>query len=241
MKVKIDFVTNSSSESFGIVIIDTIATTIGVGGGLVLVNTFTNAIFGGAAESAAAIANAAKADADLQDEAIKAGLSEAEGAIDGDKAKIQAEIDSYKKQWEASEKTSDKNDPGYVALKKQYEEYIKSLEVDIQQKDYEKYLIQVAKAEKEAEKDSKNEWNRQRQVDLIAAKEEKALLKATLAGYGAQGYDVKDIETRLKQLDEREKDLTKTLTENDAMIDYTARERGVIGPGKEFDKITKDF
>ncbi|NSW91871.1 MAG: hypothetical protein HPY74_14580 [Firmicutes bacterium] len=241
MKIKIDFVTNSSSESFGIVLVDTASTLIATGAITVMANAVKEMLIGDTVDVAEKIAEAVGQEAEYQSKAIMEGYSEAEKNLEEERKSLASQLEEIKKQWEESEKTADKKDPGYEKLKAQYDEYMKYLENEIKQKDYEKYLIQVEKAEKQAELESKNEWIRQRQVDYIAVKEERALLEATLKGYGEKGYNVKDIEERLKQLDEREKELGKTLAENNASIEYTARDRGVIGPGAEFDKIQKEY
>ena len=249
MKVKIDFVTNSSSESFGIVAIDTVTSVVSAGGLLVMIEAakgmlssrVQGSMLGDAKSMAQKIAEGVGKDAEHNQEAVIDGYSEAEASIDSEAAQIQSEIDEYKKLWEDSEATADKTDPGYDKLKNQYEEYVKYLQDSLKQKEYEKYLVQVDKAEIQAEIEAKGEWIKQRQVDLIAVKEEKALLLATHKGYGSAGYDVSDIERRLTQLEENEKNLAKTLAENNAQIDYVARDRDSVGPGAAFDKMVKDL
>lgn len=241
MKIKIDHVTNSSSESFGIVVIDTAATMVSVGAASAMISAAKAAVFGDAKKIADEIADAVAKEADLQNAAHIEGYTEAEKILDQEIKNIDQEISDLKSQWEESNKTADPDDPGTANLKKQYEEYIDYLESQKQQKDYEKYVIEVNKAEKQAEIEAKQEWVKQRQVDMIAVKEEQALLKATLGGYGKAGFDTKDIEKRLEQLGEREKELSKTLAENDATIDYVARDRGEIGPGAEFKKIVDKY
>lgn len=245
MKFKLDFVTNSSSESFTIVLTDTIPAAVASGAFTAAWTSAQLAVMGNfqgkAKQQAEAIAKAVAEEASDQTKAVIDGYSESLATLDTEKQKLQDEIDTYKQQWIDQEESADKSDSGYSDLKKQYEDYIKYLENQVQEKDYQKYVIETQRAESQAAIEAQSEWNRQRQVDLIAAKEEAALLKATLAGYGADGYDTKDIEIRLKQLSEREAELTKTLSENNAMIDYTARDRGVIGAGAEFDNIQKQY
>lgn len=241
MKIKVDFVTNSSSESFGVVLVDTAATMLATGTLTVMINAAKGMLMSDSAEIAREIVDAVAKEADLQDQAVTEGYNEAEKILAEESRKLATELADIKKQWEEADRTADKNDPGYAKLKAQYDEYMKYLEDSIKQKEYEKYLIQVEKAERQAEMESQKEWVRQRQVDYIAVKEERALLEATIRGYGAKGYDVSDMEERLKQLAAREKELTGTLSANDAMIDYTPRDRGTVGPGAEFDKITKEY
>lgn len=241
MKIRIDFVTNSSSESFGVVVVDTIATISTTGAALVLIESAKQALLGDSAKIAQEIAKAVETDAANQSRNVLDSYSEAEKIISSELNNLQSELVELSKQWTESDKTADKSDPGYENLKKQYEDYLNYLNNQIQTKEYEKYMVDVEKAEQQAAIESKNEWITQRQTDMIAVKEEMALLQATAKGYGSKGYNTKDIEERLKQLQQREKDLSNVLKSNNAEFEYTARDRGEIGPGAEFDKLTKQM
>jgi len=241
MKVKIDFITNSSSESFAIVLIDTVSTMVATGALTVIAEAVKESLTGVVNEAnyeAQIIADAVNKEAEMQSEVLMGGYDEAEKILENESLKIKSELEQIKKQWEESDKTADKNDPEYEKLKSQYEEYMKYLENELAKKEYEKYVIHVEKAEKQAEIESKNERVRLKQVDYISVKEEQALLEATLKGYKDKGYDVNDIEERLKQLKEKEKEITDELN---ALIDYKPRDRGEIGPGAEFDKIINEY
>lgn len=241
MKIRIDFVTNSSSESFGVVVVDMIATISTTGAALVLVESAKQALMGDSAKIAQEIAKAVEADAQSQSQHVLDSYSEAENIINKELSNLQNEMAELSKQWLESDQTADKSDPGYDQLKNQYEEYMEYLKNQVQTKEYEKYMVEVEKAEQQAAVESKNEWISQRQTDMIAVKEEMALLQATAKGYGSKGYDTKDIEDRLKQLQQREQDLSNILKSNNAEFEYTARDRGEIGPGAEFDKLTKQM
>lgn len=241
MKIRIDFVTNSSSESFGVVVVDTIATISTTGAALVLVESAKQALMGDSAKIAQEIAKAVEADAQSQSQHVLDSYSEAENIINKELSNLQNEMAELSKQWLESDQTADKSDPGYDQLKNQYEEYMEYLKNQVQTKEYEKYMVEVEKAEQQAAAESKNEWISQRQTDMIAVKEEMALLQATAKGYGSKGYDTKDIEDRLKQLQQREQDLSNILKSNNAEFEYNARDRGEIGPGAEFDKLTKQM
>ncbi|MCL4425882.1 MAG: hypothetical protein M1299_13035 [Firmicutes bacterium] len=242
MRIKIDFITNSSSENFGVVLVDTAATMAATGAFTVLASSIKDIFTLGAAQDAAKeIAEAVAADAKKQIETLLNSYDEAEKMLDGERNKILSELDSLKKQWDEAKETADPKDPGYAKLKEQYEAYQKYLEDQLKEKEYAAYLIQKEKAEKQAAEEAQGEWIRQRQVDYIAVKEEKALLQATLRGYAGQGFDVNDIEQRLKQLEAKEYDLDNTLSKHGASIDYQARDRGTIGAGVEFNKIKKEF
>lgn len=254
MKIKVDFVTNSSSEVFGVVLGNAAV----VGGllgwlsvllsgcstqtddtesGLIKATTTTGSntdnVIGDASSMAQEIAKAAYEDAKRQDEIVKDAYNEAQGALDSAKSALEKELAETQKTWADSEKTIDKTDPGYADFKKQYDDYMDYLKTQIAQTDYQKQMIDYEKAQKQAETDAKSEWARQRQADYIAVKEEKAMLEAVAKGYNVPGYDTEAVKSRLKQLNDRENELGKLLSENNATIDYTARDRGVIGPSPE--------
>jgi len=239
MKVRIDFVTNSSSESFGVVVVDTIATISATGAALVMIESAKQALMGDTAKVAKELAEAVAKDASQQQQNTLDAYSEAEKIISDELGKLQNEMSDIVKQWEESDKTADKTDAGYDNMKQQYEDYLNYLKNQIQVKEYEKYMAEVEKAEQQAAIESKNEWISQRQTDMIAVKEEMALLQATAKGYGNQGYDTKDIQDRINQLQQREKELAGVLKANNAEFEYTAKDRGSIGAGAEFDKLTK--
>lgn len=258
MKIKVDYVTNSSSEVFGVV-----AGNSAVAAALI---TMIAALFKGcqveadnnsirepqaqevtadAGEVAQQIAKAAVEDAKQQEEIIKDAYNEASNTLDDAKTALERELDECKKTWEESEKTADKTDPGYENLKNQYGEYMDYLKNQIEKTEYQKQMVEYEKAQNQAEIDSKSEWVRQQQQDYIAVKEERAMIDAVRKGYGNKpGYNTDAVWERQQQLEARERELERILSENDASIDYTARDRGEIGPSKESleltDKIRKE-
>ena len=62
MKVRIDFVTNSSSESFGVVVVDTIATISATGAALVMIESAKQALIGNSEKVAKELAEAVAKD-----------------------------------------------------------------------------------------------------------------------------------------------------------------------------------
>lgn len=249
MKFKIDFVTNSSSETFGIVIGDFAQVGCIFGFLAMLLNSCKdpddigslnhqmahsiNDAVDSAEEIAKEIANAALKDAERRDEILNKGISDAENSLNAARIALEREIEACKQVWEDSEKTSDKSDPGYADFVKQYEEYMDYLNLQVQEVDYQKELIAYEKAQRTAELEAKQSWVKMNQGDYIAVKEEKALLEAVSKGYNVPGYDASKVNERLAQLNAREKELEKILRENNAAIDYQAKDRGVIAPSQE--------
>lgn len=251
MKVKVDYVTNSSSEVFGVVVQD--AALIG---GLIAIlaaafegckiDSEIAAIKGPQAEDLGAeaeeiarvIADAALKDAERQDNIVSDAYKEAEDILDSAKSSLERELEELRKAWAESDKTADKTDPAYDDFNKQYEEYVDYLESQIQEANLRKELVQAEKAEFQAQKDSQDSWIKERQADYIAIKEEKAMLEAVAKGYDKPGYDTAAVHDRLKQLNAREKELEGILDSKNASIDYKAAERDPIGPSKESLSLT---
>ena len=135
MKVRIDFVTNSSSESFGVVVVDTIATIGATGAALVMIESAKQALMGDSAKVAKELAEAVAKDAQNQEQNALDAYSEAEKIINGELGNLQNEMSDLQKQWEESDNTADKTDPGYDNMKQQYEEYMNYLKNQIQTKE----------------------------------------------------------------------------------------------------------
>lgn len=251
MKIKIDYVTNSSSEVFGVVAGDTAAAAALITMIAVLfkgckLSYENNEITEPQAEKVAVdasgiaeeLANAVIKDAERQDNIVKDAYNEAENTLDSAKTALEQELGECRTAWEESERTADKTDPGYDKLKQQYDDYIDYLKGQIQQTEYQKQQVVYEKAQQQAEMDSKSEWIRQQQADYIAAKEEQAMLAAVAKGYDRPGYNIDSVKERLGQLEAKQAELSRILEENGASFEYNAKDRGVIGPSQESLSLT---
>jgi len=253
MKIKVDHVTNSSSEAFGVVIADS---ALVIGAGLTLAALFKGCSMSKESQSdygdyvepvetgnsqamADAIAKGVMEDAQKQEQIVKDAYDEAGKALDDAQKALNSELDAVQKQWETSESSADKSDPGYEELKQQYTDYMDYLKSQIKNTQLEKEAIEAEKLAKAAEIDSKSEWVKMNQNDYIAVKEEKAMLEAVAKGYNVPGYNTDAVKQRLEQLNQREKELSKVLKENNADFDYQAKDRGEIGPSKESLELTE--
>lgn len=252
MKIKVDYVTNSSSEIFGIVLQDSGIVGLLLAGLLILfegcqISAETEVLAKEQIHStivdtsamAQQIAAAVEADAKRQEELAKGAYSEAENALAQAHSTLERELEETKRLWEESERTADKTDPGYAELKKQYEDYMNYLNTQIQQANYQKQMVEYEQAQIKAQIESRNEWIRQQQTDLIAVKEEKAMLEAVAKGYNLPGYDTSAVKTRLQQLSEREKEIANILSENNASIEYKPVDRGSIGPSQDAKELNE--
>lgn len=242
MKIKVDHVTNSSSEAFGVVAADS-AVVIGLGMALAALfkgcsfsksNGDVESVDSGDAQSMAdAIAKGVMEDAKKQEEIVNDAYTQAGGALDDAQSKLNAELEAVQKQFEESESTADKTDPNYGNVKQQYVDYMDYLKTQIENTKLEKAAVEAENAARIAQEASKSDWVKMNQGDYIAVKEEKAMLEAVVKGYNVPGYNTEAVKQRLKDLEQREKDLSKVLKENNADFDYQAKDRGEIGPSKE--------
>lgn len=261
MKVRSEFVTNSSSTSFGASFGDALVGLFlglgmascecgerdenagntqgsGEGGG-----SGDNSDLQGAMEAAEKAAQEAAeklaADAAAKD-ALIGNIIDAEGAkLDAAGIKIDSEIDAYTKQWETAKGSANPEDMD--AMNKKYQDYIDYLKGQKALVDARKYELAVTKAEEEAAKAAKSDWVRQQQEDLIQVKEQKSFLEAIANGYGKhKDYNIDEVNSQLKALNDREAALKGTLKDHNAEIDYTPKDRSPIGPDPEIIRLQNE-
>lgn len=261
MKIRSEFVTNSSSTSFGASFADAVAAMIlGLAafgcdcadqegsedsGGTGAAGGGEDEVIQGAMDAAAQAAEAAAqqmaADAAAK-EALVSGIMDAETAkLNAAGAKMDQEIDAYTKQWADAQATADKTDPNYESMNKQYQDYIDYLKSQREQIEAQKYDLAVTRAQEEAAKAAKSDWIRQQQEDLIQVKEQKSYLEAVASGYGQhKNYDIGAVKSQLEALNQREAALKGTLKDNNAEIDYTPKQRDPIGPDPEIIRLQEE-
>lgn len=263
MKIRTEFVTNSSSTSFGASFGDALAALIaglavfgcdcGGGGDGGDKDKDKEGESGGGEDAALqgamdAAAQAAKdaadqmaADAAAKD-ALIGNILDAEGAkLDAAANKIDQEIDAYTKQWADAQATADQTDPNYENMNKQYQDYIDYLKSQKDQIEAQKYQIAVTKAEDEAAKAAKGDWIKQQQEDLVQVQEQKAYLEAVANGYGQhKNYDISAVKSQLDALNQREASLRGVLKDNNAEINYTPKARDPIGPDPEIIRLQNE-
>lgn len=265
MKVRLDFVTNSSSTSSAVALGSSI---LGIIGGLGLTSCQCSDPGGGgdddggssgdlgpsmedatissaleASEQAAReAADKMAADAAAKDQLINNVLASEDQKLDATAQKMQGEIDKYTQQWQDAQQGVDPKDPGYADFKKQYDDYIDYVKSQLDQVRAQQYEIQVAEAQEQIAQESRSGWVKQQQEDLVQVMEQKSFLEAVSRGYGKdKNYDISSVQDRLNQLNQREQDLKNTLKQNSAEIDYTPRDRGEIGPDPEMARINREY
>jgi Skp family chaperone for outer membrane proteins len=231
MKIRQDYVTNSSSTSFGA------ATATGLAAAL-----FT--AIGISAASSADVLGAEMPDVDVP--AVQEGpdpyfdpddLLNSNIPYEDKLAKLDREMAEYKKEWESTKDTLEGDD--YTETKEEYERYGEYLNNKKQDAENMEFENQVEKLSKQAEQENKALWVDERKKDLESTREQIAMVEASIRGYGSAGYDVNEAKSQLGMFKAREADLAKSLKKEGVEYGYKAKPREDIGPSKSVDELMK--
>ncbi len=229
MKIRQDFVTNSSSTSFGAATVTGMATAILTAVGISAAASAEEA----AGELPAKSPEEGGPDRSFNpDEWIKgdADLEEKLGKLD-------REIAEYEKEWLETKDTLEGED--YEKTESQYQEYIEHLKSKKEEAEVIEFEHELEKIAKEAEEEYRQTWIDERKKDLENAREQIEMIEATLRGYGRAGYEVSEAKRQLEMYKQRERDLDKTLKKEGIDHDYEARPREDIGPSKSVGELIK--
>lgn len=231
MKIRQDYVTNSSSTSFGAATATGLAAALFTAIGISAASSAD--VLGKEMPEAEALVVEEGPDRNFDPvEFVKSDLPYEEKL-----EKLDHEIAEYEKEWEATKHTLEGDD--YIETKEQYEkykEYLENKKVDAENVEFEK---QIEKLAKQAEEENKETWIDERKKDLENAREQIAMIEASIRGYGSAGYDIDEAKRQLEMYKNRETDLDKALKKEGVKHDYTAREREDIGPSKSVGELLK--
>ncbi|MBN2259216.1 MAG: hypothetical protein JW702_01585 [Clostridiales bacterium] len=230
MKIRQDFVTNSSSTSFGAATVTGIATALATAIGI------------SAAAGADEAGNLGSKEKKTEDEGPDRDfdpdrLINSEMDYGLKQEKLDREIEEYEKEWAETKDTLDEED--YEKTKSEYEEYIKYLKNKKDEAESIEYEKQIEKLTKEAEKEYKETWIEERKKDLENAREQIEFIEASNRGYGKAGYNVEEGKKQLEMYKAREKDLEKALKKEGVEHNYKAKEREDIGPSESVAELIK--
>ncbi|OPL09005.1 MAG: hypothetical protein AVO33_08855 [delta proteobacterium ML8_F1] len=227
MKIRQDYVTNSSSTSFGAATATGLATAILTAVGISAAASADEA----GADLAPDPAGQDGPDRDFNpDEWIKSDADYHEKL-----GKLDREISEYEKEWEATKDTLEGED--YEKTKAQYEEYIHHLKSKKEEAEVIEFERELEKIAQEAEMEYKQNWLDERKKDLENAREQIEMIEATIRGYGSAGYGIDEAKRQLEMYRDREKDLQKTLKKEGVVHDYKAAPREDIGPSKSVGEL----
>lgn len=217
MKIRSDFVTNSSSTSFGAASVTGFVTAVISALGISSAMAASEAAAGMPEDSGGR--DSGGPDRDFDPESFVRSDVDYEKKL----AKLDREIAEYEKEWQEVKGTYEGDD--YVQAEKEYKEYIEYLKNKKAEAESIEFEKQVEKMVKEAEEEYKAEWIEQRKEDLKNVREQIEFIEASIRGYGRAGYDIAEAQRQLEMYKSWEKDLDNTLKKEGVEYNYKAKER----------------
>jgi len=229
MKIRSDFVTNSSSTNFGAASLTGFVTAILSALGISSAMAASEAAAGMPSDGYGK--DSGSPDRDFDPESFIRSDVDYEKKL----AKLDREIAEYEKEWQEVKGTYEGDD--FVKKEKEYKEYIEYLKGKKKETESIEFEKQVEQLAKEAEAEYKAEWIEQRKEDMKNVREQIELIEASIRGYGKAGYDIAEAKRQLEMYKSREKDLDHTLKKEGIEFNYKAKEREDIGPSESVAEI----
>jgi len=224
MKIRNDFVTNSSSTSFGAASANALVTAVLSALGISSALAASEAAAGMPSDTMGK--DYGSPDRDFDPESFIRSDEDYEKKL----AKLDREIAEYEKEWQEAKDTYEGED--YIEKEKEYREYIEYLKSKKEEAEGIEFEKQVEKLAQEAEAEYKAEWIEQRKEDLKNVREQIEFIEASIRGYGKAGYEISEAQRQMEMYKSWEKDLDNTLKKEGVEFNYKAREREDIGPSE---------
>jgi len=235
VKVRLDYVTNSSSVSYAVATIQALEQMLLLSGiyGLSSICGFSDPNQGPIRQNMEGSSTSAP-DKDMNWNDLIGSTLSYNDKID----RIEEEIGHYLEEWESIKDSLSEED--YEKVKSDYDNYIH-------------YLTEVKDAcatfenEKELEQEMNDyadqyaaDWENNRKNDIVNVKNDIAEIKATIAGYRANGFDTDELEAQLLQLQSYEQDLESMFEDENIDFTYSAADMDPIPPSPEMIAIQQE-
>lgn len=240
MKVRLDFVTNSSSSSYAAGAVSAVQQVILLGAllGVTDMDAFMDLMMPGRQKAKTVEAPAptsGEPDRSMDwDDFIHSDMDH-----DAKLSRLDREIENYRQEWEDMKDSLAEED--YAKTKKEYEDYMDYLRDMKDAAEEVEYQKEVEKAMQQAAEEARESWIDQRKDDYVNTQEDISFIKANIAGYKNSGMDISDLESRLEMLEARAKQLKGMLKDEDVEFNYTAKTRAPIGPDPELMRIKQAY
>jgi len=228
MKVRMDYVTNSSSVSYAVATVQALQQMLLLSGvyGLSTICGFSDSNQPPTRQDSDEV-SASTPDADMNwNNLIDDNLD-----YDDKINKIENEINNYNAEWESIKDSLAEED--YDQVKSEYDNYIQYLN-DV------KDACGTFENEKILEQEMNDyanqyaaDWENGRKNDIINVKNDIAEIKATISGYQANSIDTAELEGQLQQLQGYEQDLESMFEDENIEFTYTAPDMDPIPPSPE--------
>jgi hypothetical protein len=253
MKIKVDHVTNSSSEVFGVVLADS-AVTVGL---LFMLDSITNGYRSLSSDQvqdklydemllesekiASRITEDVLEDARTQEKIVKDAYTEALSTLDKVSSSLSQEMSQVKKNWETYDKTADKTSSDYALAQKKNDDYLEYLKFQLKQLELQKSSVEKSRQEKTALINSRDAWVQQNQADLITLNEQESLLNNLNAAYykvtGDEGLWLRSPE----EMDSRKAELNEALLSANETLSYKATSKDELHLSDETTSLMKQI
>ncbi len=253
MKIKVDHVTNSSSEVFGVVLADS-AVTAGL---LFMLDTLmtgyrsTNMsikqdelydeLMMESERMASRITEGVIDDAHQQEKIVTDAYDEALSLLSKAAKDLQSELAQTKKNWETIDKTADKSTSEYQVQSDKNKAYLDYLSEQLKQIELQKKSVEQDRTAKQSIISERDAWIQQNQSDYVTVQEQKALLKSMAPMFEPGNSEANPWLECFKELEKREIDIDKTLMAANARSEYKALAKGELQPNEETQALLKQL
>ncbi|KAF0226125.1 MAG: hypothetical protein FD133_425 [Erysipelotrichaceae bacterium] len=245
MKIKVDHVTNSSSEVFGVVLADS-AVTAGL---LFMLDTLTTGyrstnmsqkqdelydeLMMESERMASRITEGVIDDARQQEKIVTDAYDEALSLLLKASKDLQSELSQTKKNWETTDKTADKTTSEYQVQSDKNKAYLDYLSEQLKQIELQKSSIEKDRSSKQSLISERDAWIQQNQSDYVMVQEQKSLLMSMGPMFDTGNSEGNPWLNCFKELEKREIDIDKTLMAANARCEYIALAKGELQPNPE--------
>lgn len=241
MKIKADYVTNSSSEVFAVVLQDTLVSAALIASAVSILHGFkveqdhkninepvVLSLIDDAQTISRSIAKGVEEDALRQEAMVNDAYYVSKTTMDSSRSVLERELDETMKTDELAKATYGVENQEYLMFKKDCDEYQDYLNTQLQQVDARRKILADESTAYSAKLSSISEETRTMQTELIAVREEKAMLDGIAKGYPDATYDLDPVRLKLRTLEERDLELSGKLKSANAGIEYQAQRREAI-------------
>jgi hypothetical protein len=253
MKIKVDHVTNSSSEVFGVVLADS-AVTAGL---LFMLDTLTTGyratnmsqkqdelydeLMMESERMASRITEGVIDDARQQEKIVTDAYDEALSVLSKAAKDLQSEVSLTKKNWENTEKTADKTSPEYQVQSDKNKAYLEYLSEQLKQIELQKSSVEKDRTAKQSLISERDAWIQQNQSDYVTVQEQKSLLMSIAPMFDTGHPEENPWLSCFSELEKREIDIDKTLMAANARCEYKALAKGSLNPNPETQTLLKQL
>jgi len=260
MKIKVDHVTNSSSEVFGVVLADSAV----VAGLMFMLDSVVTGMKASAPlskpsgiqedfmriteEAASRVTEGVLSDAREQEKIVKDAYAYALDPLNKAASVLKEEAAKAQKDWEAYAKTADQSSLDFISRQQKQNDYLSYLKAQLKQTELMKAEVEQDKQKANALINDRDAWVQQNQADYVTVQEQRALLDSLSASFKLAEGGENPWLASYKELESRELDIDKALSSVNARLEYKAIARGEFNPNpetvellKSMEELTKKF